>query len=415
MRQSQLFTKTRREDPKDEVSKNAKLLIRAGFIHKEMAGVYSYLPLGLLSLKKIENIIRAEMNKLSGQEVELTALQNTEVWQKSGRWADEVIDVWFKTNLQSGGEIGLATTHEEPLSSIMAEYIQSYRDLPRRVYQFQTKFRNELRAKSGIMRGREFLMKDLYSFDTDQEALDGFYEEVADSYKRIFEAVGIGHLTYKTFASGGSFSKYSHEFQTLSEAGEDKIYISDKKGIAINEEVFTDEILAELGINKDECYEAKSIEVGNIFKLGTKYSAPMNLMYKDEAGASYPVVMGSYGIGLGRLLGTVVEVLADDKGMRLPKSIAPFTVHLVSLGGSDNVKQEAERLYKHISDQGVDVLYDDRDLGAGEKLGDADLLGLPTRVVVSEKTITAGSLEVKDRMTGEIKNLSEADLLASLK
>lgn len=345
MYQSELFTKTRREDPKDEVSKNAKLLIRAGFIHKELAGVYAYLPLGLRSLRKIENIIRAEMNRLEGQEVELTALQNTDVWQKSGRWADDVIDVWFKTNLQSGGEIGLATTHEEPLSAIMAEYVQSYRDLPLRVYQFQTKFRNELRSKSGIMRGREFLMKDLYSFDTDQEALDTFYDKVAESYKRIFEAVGIGHLTYKTFASGGSFSKYSHEFQTISEAGEDKIYISDKQSIAINEEVFTDEVLAELGIDKADCREAKSIEVGNIFKLGTKYSAPMNLTYKDEAGDSLPVVMGSYGIGLGRLLGTVVEVLADDKGIRLPKSIAPFTIHLISLGVSETVKQEAKKLY----------------------------------------------------------------------
>lgn len=414
MRQSQLFTKTRREDPKDEISKNAKLLIRAGYIHKEMAGVYALLPLGLRVIKKIENIIRREMNLLGGQEIELTALQNPLTWQKSGRWDDSVVDVWFKTEINGSGEVGLGTTHEEPLSAIMSEYVQSYRDLPRYVYQFQTKFRNELRAKSGIMRGREFLMKDLYSFTATLEELDNFYEQVAKSYERIFAEVGIGDITHRTFASGGSFSKFSHEFQTESEAGEDTTYVCRDKNLAINEEVFTDDVLTELGATTTEFQPMKTIEVGNIFKLGTKYSEPFSLSYRDEVGANHPVIMGSYGIGLGRLMGTVVEVLSDEKGIVWPRSIAPFIVHVVALGVSDVVQAESEKIYGLLLDRGVEVLFDDREVSAGEKLADSDLLGIPTRVIVSDKTIAAGAYEVKDRSTGEIRPMSTSELLASL-
>jgi prolyl-tRNA synthetase len=414
MRQSHLFTKTRREDPKDEVSKNAKLLIRAGYIHKEMAGVYALLPLGLRVIKKIENIIRREMNLLTGQEIELTALQNPQTWQKTNRWDDSVVDVWFKTNLNSGGEVGLGVTHEEPLSAIMSEYVQSYRDLPRYVYQFQTKFRNELRAKSGIMRGREFLMKDLYSFNATLEEQDAFYEQVAESYKRIFTEVGIGDITHLTFASGGSFSKFSHEFQTESEAGEDTTYVCRGKKLAINEEVFTDELVAELGGTKEEFEPVKTIEVGNIFKLGTNFSEPFGLSYQDETGNAYPVIMGSYGLGLGRLMGTVVEVLSDDKGIVWPRSIAPFIVHLVALGVSDAVQAQSENLYGLLLDRGLEILFDDREVSAGEKLADSDLLGIPTRVIISDKTIAAGAYEVKDRATGEISSMTEAELLTSL-
>ena len=413
MRQSQLFTKTRKEAPKDEVSKNAELLIRGGFIHKELAGAYAYLPLGLRVLKKIENIIRDEMDKIGGQEIEMTALQDKSTWEKSGRWNDEVLDVWFKTSLKSGGELGLATTHEEPLTSLLSEYISSYRDLPMSVYQFQTKFRNELRAKSGIMRGREFLMKDLYSFCRSQEEHEAFYEKAKAAYFAIFQRVGIGENTYLTFASGGSFSKYSHEFQTLTEAGEDMIYLSKEKKLAVNKEVYNDEVLETLGINKKDISEEKAVEVGNIFTLGTKYSEPLGLYFTDENGDKKPVIMGSYGIGLGRVMGTVVETLSDDKGIVWPKSIAPFQVHLLTLG--TNANELGEELYKTLDSEGIEVLYDDRDLRAGEKFADSDLLGIPTRVIIGDKTIESKMYEVKDRKTGETRNISLENLISELK
>jgi prolyl-tRNA synthetase len=413
MRQSQLFTKTRKEAPKDEVSKNAELLIRGGYIHKELAGAYAFLPLGLRVLKKIENIIREEMDVIGGQEIEMTALQDKDAWEKSGRWNDEILDVWFKTTLKSGGELGLATTHEEPLTALLSEYISSYRDLPMSVYQFQTKFRNELRAKSGIMRGREFLMKDLYSFCRNQEEHEAFYEKVKEAYFKIFQRVGIGENTFLTFASGGSFSKYSHEFQTLTEAGEDMIYLSQKKKLAVNKEVYNDEVLQTLDIKKEEIKEEKAVEVGNIFTLGTKYSEPLGLYFTDESGEKKPVIMGSYGIGLGRVMGTVVETLSDDKGIVWPKSIAPFQVHLLTLGtNSTNLGEEA---YKTLISEGIEVLFDDRDLRAGEKFADSDLLGIPTRVIIGDRTEDSKLYEVKDRKTGEVRNISLEDLISELK
>lgn len=404
MRQSILFTKTRREAPKDEVSKNAILLTRAGFIHKEFAGVYSFLPLGLLVLKKIENIIRREMNILGGQEVELTALQDEDVWNKTGRWSDEVIDVWFKTKLKSGSDVGLAPTHEEPLTQLLSEYVSSYRDLPLSIYQFQTKFRNELRSKSGILRGREFLMKDLYSFSRNEEEHDKFYEKVKSAYRNIFNQVGIGDSTYLTKASGGSFSKYSHEFQTIIEAGEDTIYITleDKKE-ATNKEI------EESNGRKEE----KAIEVGNIFSLGTRFSEDLGLVFTDEAGVKNPVIMGSYGIGLSRLMGTVVEVLSDEKGIVWPKEIAPFQVHLLLL--SEKAKDFADEVYKTLSSQGVEVFYDDRDLRAGEKFADADLIGIPMQIIIGEKAIESKMLEVKERKTGETKHETLDHIIEALK
>lgn len=415
MRQSKLFTKTRKESPKDEVSKSAEFLIRGGFVHKEMAGVYSYLPLGFRVLNKIINIIREEMNAIGGEEVLMTSLQEPEKWQKTGRWSDEVVDVWFRTKLANDTELGLANTHEEAITSILASQINSYRDLPVYVYQFQTKFRNELRAKSGIMRTREFIMKDLYSFSTNQEELDKFYEECAKAYERIFARVGLGHLTYKTFASGGSFSKFSHEFQTICEAGEDLIYVDEGKKIAINKEVLTDEVLAELNIERADLVEKKAIEVGNIFKLGTKYSEPLGLVYVDENGSKKPVVMGSYGIGPGRVMGAVAEVVSDDKGLIWPEAIAPFKVHLLRLGESEAVIKSADSLYDTWSKQGVEVFYDDRDVSAGEKFADADLLGLPYRVIVSDKTLSAGKLEFKQRDQANAELLGPEEVIARLK
>ncbi len=411
MKQSQLFTKTRKEAPKDEVSRNAELLIRAGYVHKEMAGVYSYLPLGLRVLNKIENIIREEMDAIGGQEVSMTALQDRMLWEKTDRWDDAKVDNWFKTKLKNGNEVGLGFTHEEAITNIMTNHISSYKDLPIYAYQIQTKFRNETRAKSGIMRGREFSMKDLYSFSATQEDLDAFYELAKQAYKNIFERAGIGEITFVTFASGGVFSKYSHEFQTLSDAGEDTIYLSRGKGIAVNKEVLNDEVLNDLGLTRDELEEVHSIETGNIFKLGTRFSAPIGLNYKDENGEQKPVIMGSYGIGPGRLMGTIVESFADDKGIVWPESVAPFKVHLIDL----REKEASDALYEKLTDAGIEVLYDDRDQSAGEKFGGSDLLGMPYRVVVSGKTLASGKFEVKVRKTGEVLMLDENELLAYLK
>lgn len=393
MYQSKLFTKTRKEAPADEVSKNAQLLIRAGFISKEMAGVYSYLPLGLRVLKNIEQIIREEMNSVGGTEMRTSALQEKSVWEKTNRWDDNVVDNWFKTQLKNGTELGLSFTNEEAFSNLMKGFISSYKDLPLYPYDFKTIFRNEARAKSGIMRGREFYWKALYSFSKDQKEHDEFYKKITDAYINVFRRVGLGDKTYLTFASGGTFSKYSHEFQTLSDAGEDIIYIDTKKNIAINKEVLTDEVLSDLGVARDSLKEEKSIEVGNIFSLGFKFSEPFDLTYKNEEGKNIPVYMGSYGIGISRLIGTVVETLSDEKGIVWPESIAPFKVHIVSLGKNE----EAEDLYKKLEAQGIEVLFDDRDVSAGVKLGDSDLIGIPHRIVVSAKSLEAGGYEYKKR------------------
>ncbi len=412
MKQSKLFTKTRKEAPKDEVSKSAQLLIRAGYIHKEMAGVYTMLPLGLKTIKKIENIIREEMNTVSGVEMNLTALQDPEIWKKTDRWDDKKVDIWFKTKLKNDTEVGLGLTHEEPLSKIMLDHIHSYKDLPVYAYQFQTKFRNEKRAKSGIMRGREFLMKDLYSFSKDEVEHDEFYEKMKYAYMNVFNRAGIGDKTFLTFAAGGSFSKFSHEFQTLTEVGEDTIYLDEKKGIAVNDEVMTPEVLKELGLDKKNLKEVKAIEVGNIFSLGTRFSEPFELLYDDEKGEKKPVIMGSYGIGLGRVMGTIAEVLSDDKGLVWPTEVSPFQIHLLNVSpGNDEVTKTCEEIYEHFQENSIDVLYDDREIGVGEKLADADLLGIYQQIIVGTKALEAGEIEVKNRQTDDIKLYSEADIM----
>lgn len=416
MRQSQLFTKTRREPPKDEVAKNAQLLIQAGYIHKEMAGVYTYLPLGLRVLNKIIAIIREEMDGIGGQEILMTTLQDPQLWSKAGRWTGAA-DVWFKTKLQAGGELGLGFTHEEPITNIMLGQLSSYKDLPCYAYQFQNKFRNEERAKSGILRTREFIMKDLYSFSRDETEFKDFYEKCAAAYLRIFDRVGLGGKTYRTFASGGSFSKFSDEFQTICEAGEDTIYVHDGRGIAVNKEVYTDEVLSDLGLKKEELKETKAIEVGNIFPLGTRYSAALGLNYRDENGKESPVIMGSYGIGPGRVMGTLVELLADAKGLNWPANVAPYQLHLVYLPGKGttaNTKEAADQLYQKLTKAGVEVLYDDRELPAGEKFADADLLGLPSRLVISDKTLAQNKFELKHRTETEPRLVAERELLELL-
>lgn len=405
MRLSKTFVKTLREAPKDEIAKNGALLTRAGYIHKEMAGVYDFLPLGIRVMENIKNIIRDELNKLGCEELQMTALQNPEPWEKTGRFSDQAVDIWFKTNLASGGELGLAPTHEEPIVNLMKSYISSYKDLPLSVYQFQTKFRNELRAKSGILRGREFLMKDLYSFHTNEEDLDKFYAEVEVAYKKIYERLGLGEDTFETFASGGIFSKYSHEFQTFLPVGEDDVYYNADKSVVLNKEVLNPETLNDLGVKEEELQQTTAAEVGNIFKLKFKYSEPLGLKYSDEQNSQQVVYMGCYGIGVSRVMGVIVEKYADDKGLVWPESVAPFKYHLIGIG--ENGMKRAEEFY---ANHPGEVLFDDRDLRPGEKFADAELMGMPYRIVISDKTLAEDSAEVTDRRTGESKLVKISEL-----
>ena len=413
MRLSQNFTRTLKNAPADEVARSAQLLIRAGFIYKEMAGVYVYLPLGKRVLENIIQIVREEMDGVGGNEISMTALQQKSTWEASGRWDDAVMDVWFKTKLANGSELGLAPTHEEPLTRMMKNFISSYKDLPAYPYQFQIKFRNELRSKSGLMRGREFWMKDLYSFSKDVAEHEAFYEKITEAYHRVYERLGIGDITYKTFAGGGSFSKYSHEFQTLSEVGEDTIYVHEAKRLAINQEVFNDEVLADLGIARDELVEKKAVEVGNIFTLGTRFSEVLDLTYAGEDGQKKPVFMGSYGIGPSRLMGLVAELFADEKGLVWPENIAPAKVYLVRIGGDEAVT-EADKLYDELTSNNVEVIYDDRDERPGVKFSDAELMGIPYRVTVSDRNLADGMYEYTVRNSGETILLTRSELLAKL-
>ncbi len=405
MKYSKMFTKTKKEVPADEHALNAKLLIQAGFVDKQMAGVYAYLPMGKIVLDKIIQIIREEMNKIDGQEIVMTALQAKETWEATDRWSDDVMDIWFKTKLANGSELGLAPTHEEPLTKIMKRFISSYKDLPAYPYQFQTKFRNELRSKSGLMRGREFLMKDLYSFCLDKEQHDVFYEKTIEAYHQVYKRLGIGDITYKTFASGGSFSKFSHEFQTLSPVGEDVIYVDKKKNLAINKEVYNDETLESLGIKKEDLEEHKAVEVGNVFTLGTRFSDALDLNYTDKDGQIKPVFMGSYGIGPSRLMGLLAEHFADDKGLVWPEQIAPYQIYLI---GIDN-QAKTDELYQQLTEAGAEVLYDDRDVRPGQKFADADLLGIPYRVIVNKEA--TDKFEVTCRKTGKVEQLTFNQLI----
>ena len=413
MLQSKLFTKTRREAPKDEVSKNAQLLIRGGYIDKLQAGVYSYLPLGWRVFKKIEEIIREEMNAVGGQELFLPTLHPKENWEKTGRWS--AMDDLYKVTDSSGRENAIGPTHEEVITPLVGTFVSSYRDLPVYVYQFQNKFRMELRAKSGILRGREFVMKDLYSFHRNEADLADYYEKMKAAYVRIFERAGVGEKTYLTFASGGTFSKYSHEFQMLTDVGEDIISICDKCRVAINKEIREEQKTCP-SCGGTDLHDEKAIEVGNIFELKTKFSGAFNLTYKDEEGKPQPIQMGCYGIGLGRLMGAVVESLSDDKGIVWPEAIAPFGVHLLNLSvGEAAVDKEAEELLKELEAKNIEVLYDDRaQATAGEKFADSDLLGIPHRIVVSKKTLVEGKYEYKTRKGGDSEFLTKAELLVKL-
>jgi len=417
MRQSQLFTKTRKEAPSDEVSRNAQLLTRAGYVHKEMAGVYTFLPLGLKVLNNIERVVRDEMDKV-GREILMPALSPQDPWKQTGRL--NTVDVLMRTvganelsTAKNDSSYVLNYSHEEVVTPIAQENVQSYKDFPFAFYQIQTKYRNEARAKSGLLRGREFRMKDLYSFHTGEEDLLAYYEEVKKSYTTIFERLGLGKDTFVTLASGGDFTTgFSHEFQTVCDAGEDTIYLDRANNIAYNKEVVTDDNAKKLGVDFAAMEQVRACEVGNIFPLNIKFSKAFNYTYAAEDGSNKLVYMGCYGLGPSRVMGVIVEKFADDKGLVWPKEVAPFAVHLVELsGGSDEVTKEAQEVYKALSDAGVEVLYDDRDTRAGEKFADSDLLGIPLRVIVSQKGIAAGTFEVVERSSGRTQHYSLRELI----
>ena len=408
MKQSILFTKTSKEAPKDETSFNAQMLIRAGFIDKVGAGIYTFLPLGLRVLNKINSIIREEINAVGGQEVLMPALTPKTVWEKTDRWAN--FDALFKLTGSDAREYALGATHEEIVTPLAQKFCPSYKDLPVAVYQIQTKFRNEKRAKAGLIRGREFLMKDLYSFHVSQEDLDAYYEELKRAYFKIYSRLGLGDITHITYATGGAFSKYSHEFQTVTDAGEDLIYVCKKCKVAINKEIISEQNICP-ECNSSDFEEKKAVEVGNIFKLGNKFSKAFDFSYINQDGLTQDIIMGCYGIGISRIMATIVEVYNDEKGIIWPLNVVPFAIHLISL----NQNEEAEKVYQELNNAGFEVLYDDRDLSLGQKLNDADLIGCPYRLIISEKNIKNNQVEFKKRSAKEIEMIDKSNLINFLK
>lgn len=414
MRLSQLFTKTSKNVPADETAKNAQLLIQAGFIHKEMAGVYAYMPLGFRVLENIKKIVREEMNAVGGQEVMMTTLQPRDIWEKTDRWDDKKVDNWFKTKLANGTELGVGLTHEEPIVDASGNYVHSYKDLPFYTYQIANKFRNELRAKSGLLRGREFLMKDMYSLARSQEEHEQMYERAVEAYYKVYDRLGLGDITYRTYADGGIFtSRFSDEFQTLSDVGEDTIFVDEAKKVAINEEIMTDENLQKLGLNRSDLVQKRGVEVGNTFHLESKYTDALDVYYADEQGEQQSIIMGCYGIGVSRLMGVVAELFSDDKGLVWPEAVAPAKVYLVRIGGDDAV-QHADELYEELKSKGVEVLYDDRDERPGVKFADSELIGIPFRITVSSRLIEAEKYEFTPRKSGEVVELTRSELFAKL-
>ncbi len=417
MRQSELHFKAEKEFPKDEVSINARFLIRANFINKLMAGVYSFMPLGLMVREKIISIVREEMNALHANEILMPALHPRSVWDATKRWEGGLSEIMYQFKDHSGKEVGLGPTHEEVIAPLAKTVIESYQDLPLGMYQFQTKFRDEPRVKSGLLRGREFLMKDLYSFHTDKASLDEYYEEVKKAYKKIFERCGL--KSYVTEASGGDFSKeYSHEFMVEAEAGEDEINLCRLCGYAKNKEIAEEKSGASCPKCKTGILEkVKTVEAGNIFKLGTRFSEAAGLFYKNKNGAMEPVIMASYGIGIDRLMGTIAEIYHDENGVIWPESVAPFNVHLLLIGEvTDSLQKFGNQVYNKLTREGLNLLYDDRNnVSAGEKFFEADLIGIPWRLVISDKTLIHNKIEIKKRNEKETKLLKIEELLNILK
>lgn len=400
MRYSKLFGKTRKDAPKDEIATNSKLLFRGGFIRREVAGVYNYLPLGLRVIEKICDIVRDEMNIIGGQELLLSSLQNKDSWEKTGRWKS--FDALFKLTSILNSQYPLGPTHEEVIVPIAKQFISSYKDLPFSVYQIQTKFRDEKRAKSGILRGREFLMKDLYSFHADEKDFNNYYEGAKKAYKKVFERMGLKAI--ETQAGGGVFSKISHEYQVIAENGEDEIIYCPGGDFSSNAEVSPVKEGKQCDLGHGPLERVRTIEVGNIFPLGTKFSDAFGLTYKNKDGKDLPVIMGCYGIGITRLIGAIVEVHHDDKGIVWPSSVSPYAANLVTINKQQLTTNKADDVYNKLTKAGVEVLYDDReDVSAGEKFADCDLIGIPVRLVVSDRT--------KDKIEWKNRNEDKAELL----
>lgn len=415
MLHSQIFLKSKKEVPSDEVAKNATLLIKAGFIYKEMAGVYAYLPIAMRVIEKLKNIARSEMNDAGGNELIMTNLQRKELWEKTDRWSDQNVDVWFKSKLKNGSEIGLAWSHEEPVCDMLTHYISSYKDLPIYVYQFQTKLRNEVRAKSGIMRGREFVMKDLYSFTSSLTEHAKIYTRMIQAYNNFYNRVGLGKETFLVAASGGAFTKnISHEFQTITDAGEDIIFVDRQKMLGVNSEVIQDgEALQKVGLVRENLEQVKTSEVGNIFAFGSEKSEKLGLYFTDSDGIKKPVILGSYGIGITRVMGVIVEKFGDEKGLVWPKSVAPYDIEIISLHKEtgDEVYKKAEEVYKNLKQGGAfEILFDDRNISAGLKLNDADLYGIPLQIILGYKSLEKNQVEIKIRKTGELIMVDFANL-----
>lgn len=398
MKQSQLFSKSSKTSAAQAPSVNHELLVRAGYIDQLSSGIYSFLPLGWRVINNICGIVRAELNAIGGQEVFLPALHPKENWLLTGRW--DTMDVLFKTKSQTGSDYALGPTHEEIIVPLAKKFIASYRDLPKYAYQIQTKFRDELRAKSGLLRGREFLMKDLYSFHASHEDLNSYYAAVKKTYTKIFERCGL--KTVITEAAGGSFTKdFTHEFQVITENGEDTIFHC-ACGWAQNKEIAKIKANGACPECGQKIQESKAIEVGNIFDLGVKFSRDFNLAYTDESGHSQDVVIGCYGIGISRLAGAIVEISHDERGIIWPESVAPFKYHLLTLSEDSAAREQSEKAYAALVKAGQSVLWDDRPgTSSGEKLAEADLLGIPWRLVISPKT--KGKIELKARAETETK------------
>ncbi len=410
MRYSKLFGKTIKDAPKDEVAINARLLIRAGFIRKEVSGVYNYLPLGLRVLKKISDIVRKEMNAIGGQELLLSSLQNKESWEKTGRWNG--FDTLFKLTSVLDNQYPLGPTHEEVVVPLAKQFINSYKDLPLAVYQIQTKFRDEKRAKSGILRGREFLMKDLYSFHANEEDFNKFYEMAKKAYKNVFTCVELEAI--ETQASGGSFSKFSHEYQVIADQGEDEIVYCPGGDFSANAEISPVKEGKQCDLGHGLLKKARAIEVGNIFPLKTRFSEVFGLTYKNKDGENKHAVMGCFGIGITRLMGAIVEVHHDERGIVWPKSVAPYEVHLIEISDKGEGINRVKEIYGKLQKAEVEVLYDDReDVSAGQKFADADIVGIPIRLVVSKKT--GDKIEWKERKETETKLLGLDEVLKRLK
>ncbi|KKQ25398.1 MAG: hypothetical protein US39_C0008G0061 [Microgenomates group bacterium GW2011_GWC1_37_12b] len=412
MLQSKLFPKTKKEAPKDAESVNHKLLVRGGFIDQLMAGSWTLLPLGQRVVTKINQIIREEMNSTGAQEILMPLLHPKNVWNETGRW-DKAKEVMYQFKDSHEKEFALSFTHEEIFLDLVRKHINTYKDLPLALYHFSTKFRNEPRARSGILRGREFMMKDLYSIHATEEDFNKYYEEVKKAYVRAFTRMGFKIKV--TEAAGGVFTdNNTHEFQVLTPGGEDTIFYCDKCDFSQNKEIFK-------GIESEECpsckkgkiVEAKSIEVGNIFPFGTYYSELMRVYYTDEKGLKKPVYFGSYGIGSTRVMGAWVEANHDDKGIIWNKAIAPFDAHLVEVRSQKSeVRKMAKKVYDELTEAGIEVLWDDREVSAGEKFADSDLIGIPVRLVISEKT--GEKLEYKERKSDTTTLLTPDEILKKL-